>query len=109
MHVFVLKFTFIFIPFFHLSTQSKSKGYFDGIKDNLDLMPKYYPGWILRLYTDYDTDDPIFRKLCNLACDDQYSNLDICHVKNLPGTPMLDGSKVFGMNWRFFPTLDPQV
>ena len=72
-------------------------------------MPKYYPGWILRLYTDYDLDDPIFGKLCNLACDEQYSNLDICHVKNLPGTPMLDASKMFGMNWRFFPTLDPQV
>ena len=72
-------------------------------------MQKYYPDWIMRLYTDYDIEDPTFRKLCDLACDDQYSYLDICHVKQLPGTPLSDASKIFGMNWRFFPTLDPQV
>ena len=88
---------------------SKKKGYLKGIKDNLDMMQKYYPDWIMRLYTDYEIGDPIFRKLCDLACDDQYSNLDICHVKQLPGTPLSDASKIFGMNWRFFPTLDPQV
>ena len=27
----------------------------------------------------------------------------------LPGTPVTDASKIFAMNWRFFPTLDPQV
>ena len=70
-------------------------------------MSKYYPGWIARLYTDYEIKDPIFGKLCRIAC--QYSYLDICHVKDLPGTPHLDGSKFFPMNWRYFPTLDPQV
>ena len=79
----------------------------EGILGNLKLMPKYYPGWIMRLYTDYDTEDPIYRKLCNLAC--HHSNLDICHVKDLPGTPFSDASKFFPMNWRFFPTMDPQV
>ena len=70
-------------------------------------MSKYYPGWIARLYTDYEIKDPIFGKLCRIAC--QYLYLDICHVKDLPGTPHLDGSKFFPMNWRYFPTLDPQV
>ena len=70
-------------------------------------MPKYYPGWIMRLYTDYDIEDTIYRKLCNMAC--HHSNLDICHVKDLPGTPFSDASKFFPMNWRFFPTMDPQV
>ena len=72
-------------------------------------MQKFYPDWIIRLYIDYDNEDPISRKLCDLACNAQYSNLDICHVKNLPGTPLSDSSKIFGMNWRFFPTLDPLV
>ena len=72
-------------------------------------MKNYYPGWILRIYTDYDVEDPVFTKICDLACNGQYSHLDICHVKKLPGTPFSDGSKIFGMNWRFFPTLDPQV
>ena len=65
-------------------------------------MTNYYPGWIMRLYTDYDVEDPVFSKICDLACYDKYSHLDICHVKKLPGTPFSDGSKIFGMNWRFF-------
>ena len=47
------------------------------------MMTKYYPGWIMRLYTDYDMKDQMFRKLCSLAC--QYPFLDICHVEDLPG------------------------
>ena len=85
------------------------KGFVEGIQGNLDLMPIYYPGWVMRLYIGYDLDDPIIRKLCNLACKPKYSNLDICHVKQLPGTPHKDARKIFPMNWRFFPTLDPQV
>ena len=33
--------------------------------------------------------------------------LDLCHVKNIP--VLGDVSKVFAMNWRFLPMLDPQV
>ena len=86
---------------------SKLRGYLEGLEENLKLIPKYFPGWIARLYTDYETEDQIFEKLCHLAC--QHPNLDICFVKELPGTPLSDASKYFPMNWRFFPTLDPQV
>ena len=65
------------------------------------------PGWVMRLYFDLDKADPIHDALCKLACSD--TNLDICDAANLPGTPMKDATKVFAMNWRFFPTLDPQV
>ena len=34
-------------------------GYFEGIVGNLELMPTYYPGWIMRLYYDLDDKDPI--------------------------------------------------
>ena len=70
-------------------------------------MPKYYPGWTMRLYVDLDTNEPVFQDLCILACNNPI--LDICDVKNLPGTPYIDAHAVFPMNWRFFPTLDPQV
>ena len=83
------------------------KGYVDGIKSNLQLMSKYYPGWTMRLYVDFDDNDPIFQDLCILACKNPI--LDICDVKNLPGTPYIDAHAVFPMNWRFFPTMDPQV
>ena len=35
------------------------KGYFEGIVGNLELMPIYYPGWVMRVYYDLDDDDPI--------------------------------------------------
>ena len=34
-------------------------GYFEGIAENLELMPTYYPGWIMRVYYDLEDDDPI--------------------------------------------------
>ena len=45
--------------------------------------------------------------ICDLACND--NNIDICEIKKLPGTPFIDATDVFAMNWRFFPTMDPQV
>jgi len=85
----------------------KSKQYFQGISENLNLLPRFYPGWTMRLYYDLAPNDPLLVDLCSLACKD--SNMDLCYVKNLPGVPMKDATKVFAMNWRFFPTLDPQV
>ena len=34
-------------------------GYFEGIVRNLEAMPVYYPGWVMRLYHDFDDDDRI--------------------------------------------------
>ena len=42
-----------------------------------------------------------------MACE--YPILDLCNVRNLPGTPMKDAANIFPMTWRFFPTMDPQV
>ncbi len=89
------------------SNKSIEKGYFEGIIENLKLMPIHYPGWIMRLYFDLDKSDPVFDEICKLACNN--NNLDLCDAANLPGMPMRDARKVFPMNWRFFPTLDPQV
>ena len=89
------------------SDRSKMKGYFEGIVGNLKLIPKFYPGWIMRLYYDLDKNDPILKDICTLACSD--NNLDICEVKHLPGNPVIDATDIFAMDWRFFPTLDPQV
>ena len=89
------------------STVGIQRGYFGGISENLQLIQIYYPNWIMRVYVHLDDSDPVFNALCRLACSNP--NLDICDVKDLPGTPLKDTSKVFAMNWRFFPTLDPQV
>ncbi len=87
--------------------ERKSRDYFKGIQDNLKLMHYYYPGWIMRIYLDIDPKDIMMRKLCQVACGD--NTLDLCNVRHLPGTPMVDARHIYPMNWRFFPTLDPQV
>jgi len=87
------------------SQQGKERKYFQGIKDNLKEMPIFYPDWTLRLYYDLEDQHPLMKELCDLACNDP--NIDLCHVKNIP--VLGDVSKVFAMNWRFLPMLDPQV
>ena len=59
-----------------------------------------------RLYYDLTYDDPVLPKLCELSCE---GNLDLCDIQKLPGTPMPNATWMFPMNWRFLPTLDPQV
>jgi len=87
------------------STKGKERKYFQGIKENLELLPKHYPGWIIRVYYDLPLGHPVLSDLCSLACNN--TNLDICYVRNIPSSG--DIHKIFAMNWRFFPTLDPQV
>ena len=53
-----------------------------------------------------DHSGPVQADLCALTCAD--SNLDVCLVQSLPVTPKQNATNVFPMNWRFFPTLDPQ-
>ena len=61
----------------------------------------------MRVYYQLDKTDPVMTELCDLACNND--NIDLCTVDDLPGTPVRDASKMFGMIWKFFPTLDPQV
>jgi hypothetical protein len=61
----------------------------------------------MRLYINLENSDPLLKSICEFACNNTI--LDICDVANLPGTPVKNASSIFGMNWRFFPTLDPQV
>ena len=63
--------------------------YFAGLEANLKLLPKHYPGWIIRLYHDIEEDDPLMGTLCEYAC--RYPDLDLCDIKNLP-TTILEGN-----------------
>ena len=103
--------------------------YFQGVKDNLELLGQLYgDSWVMRLYYDLDpADHQLQKQLCELACTN--NNIDLCYIRlvtrkhelvnirvnkhyttrHLPGTPVTDASKIYAMNWRFFPTLDPQV
>ena len=90
------------------SKHHQEKKYFEGLKSNLALLPQYYPDWIIRLYYDpASSEDPVLPKLCHLSCSS--GHLDLCDIQRLPGTPKRNATFVFPMNWRFFPTIDPQV
>jgi len=89
------------------SSRHEEQQYYQGIEENLKLMARYYPGWSMRLYYDLDAQGKQMQNICQLAC--QNPELDLCNASALPGTPMLNAGRVFPLNWRFFPTLDPQV
>ena len=36
------------------STKSKERKYFQGIMENLSLLPIHYPGWVIRVYYDLE-------------------------------------------------------
>ena len=97
---------------FYGSTSSKMhkmKKYFVGIEENLEKMTELYgEDWVMRLYYDLEpSDQQLMGQLCDLACSN--NNIDLCNIRKLPGTPVKDATEIFAMNWRFFPTLDPQV
>ena len=78
------------------------------IQENLELLTQLYDdSWSMRLYYDLSPGDPLMSDLCHLACTN--THLDLCYIRQLPGTPVIDATDIFAMNWRFFPTLDPQV
>lgn len=82
--------------------------YFNGVVNNLKLMQELYSkDWVMRLYTDLAPTDPLMGELCTIACND--NRFDICPVSVLPLPMLANATKMFPMNWRFFPTLDPQV
>ena len=91
------------------SSVRSAKQYFVGIEENLEKMTELYgEDWVMRLYYDLDpSDQQLMDQLCDLACTN--NNIDLCNIRKLPGTPVKDATKIFAMNWRFFPTLDPQV
>ena len=91
------------------SSVHNAKQYFVGIKENLEKMTELYgEDWVMRLYYDLEpSDQQLMGQLCDLACAN--NNIDLCNIRQLPGTPVRDATEIFAMNWRFFPTLDPQV
>ena len=85
---------------------SSQRKYFLGIKENLDLMRKLYPGWTMRVYyqvNEYQAD--VMKKLCELACSEP--ELDICDINTIP--KLGNASMIYPLIWRFLPVIDRQV
>ena len=65
------------------STFPSTDDRFEGIRQNLLLVEKYYPAYTMRLYTDITetTDAKRHSNLCNMYCS--HPQLDICNVYSL--------------------------
>ena len=86
--------------------QSVKRKYFLGIKENLNLMRKFYPGWTMRLYyqvNEYQGD--VMKKLCQLACTEP--ELDLCDASDNP--KLGNATMLYPLLWRFLPVIDRQV
>ena len=79
------------------------RGYFLGIRENLNLIQQYYPGYVMRLY--YQASKTVKEQLCEIACSE--SSLDLCPASAIP--KLGNATKVYPLLWRFLPTIDPQV
>jgi len=92
--------------FFKQNITSKSDGvrqYFAGISANLLLMSELYPGFVMRLYYDVDSDTEL--ELNRLKANTP--NLDLCPADNNPRLGNM--ARLYPLIWRFLPSLDPQV
>ena len=86
--------------------QSVRRKYFLGIKENLELIRKFYPGWTMRLYyqvNEYQGD--VMKQLCELACSNM--ELDICDAT--ANSKLGNAAILYPLIWRFLPVIDRQV
>ncbi len=62
---------------------SDSDDYLEGISKNYEAIQSYYPGFIMRVYTNVSeiTEAKTHSDLCNLFCNND--NLDICDITHL--------------------------
>ena len=90
------------------SSKHQSRGYFEGIRANLDAISSFYNrDWSVRLYHNIGSKNPLMDDLCSLACAND--RLDLCPVNQQPHPLLANAVHMFPMIWRFFPTLDSQV
>ena len=85
---------------------SSQRKYFLGIKENLDLMRKFYPGWTMRVYYQVNEyQGQVIKRLCELVCSEP--ELDICDANANP--KLGNASMLYPLLWRFLPVIDRQV
>ncbi|ODM91874.1 hypothetical protein Ocin01_14808 [Orchesella cincta] len=80
----------------------KEKLWKRGLTNNLQSMRKYFPGWVIRVYSDLDDDEFI----CELRC----GNLELfwCDIRKIKSYGDLS-SQMDSRTWRFLPLGDPTV
>jgi hypothetical protein len=86
--------------------KSLERQYFLGIKENLELMRKFNPGWTMRLYYEVqEYQGNVMKQLCELTCNE--AELDLCDANTNP--KLGNATTLYPLLWRFLPVLDRQV
>eukprot|EP00091_Calanus_sinicus_P017080 TRINITY_DN36867_c0_g1_i1.p1 TRINITY_DN36867_c0_g1~~TRINITY_DN36867_c0_g1_i1.p1 ORF type:complete len:141 (+),score=20.11 TRINITY_DN36867_c0_g1_i1:32-424(+) len=67
--------------------------FFNGFQTNIDLLPKYYPGWVVRIYHDIEESDPLTEMFCEFSC--KYDYVDMCNARFLPGSILKNPKEYF--------------
>ena len=83
--------------------------YTGGFRRNLQSVKNNYPGYIMRLYHNYEQNSSMMKTMCEVFCDEPL--LDLCDIKGevLKYAYSYDLTKVPGRMWRFLPMADPLV
>eukprot|EP00095_Tigriopus_kingsejongensis_P005425 maker-scaffold576_size132709-snap-gene-0.17 protein:Tk05425 transcript:maker-scaffold576_size132709-snap-gene-0.17-mRNA-1 annotation:"hypothetical protein DAPPUDRAFT_96285" len=87
------------------AAKAQSRKYLQGIQDNLELIQKYYPGYVMRLYHNLSPESPVMESLCHLTCHEPM--LDLCDISQNPR--LGNATVLYATLWRFLPVLDVQV
>ncbi len=79
---------------------------FQGIRENLELIKKHYPGWVMRLYYDLQSEEsPVLDELCQISCSEPM--FDACDASR--NARLGNASILYPLVWRFLPAIDVQV
>ncbi|KAG4073320.1 hypothetical protein HA402_002665 [Bradysia odoriphaga] len=80
-----------------------NRNYTLDIQENLENIRLFYPGWLMRVYSDM----PLTHELCNLVCE--HSDFYFCPVEFADELGIGTVSKEFPMQWRFLVLGDNTV
>lgn len=87
------------ISFSLFQGKAMAERFIAGILANYKKMKEFYPGWVMRIYTDVNTSDLV--EFLNIP------DLYLCDTRNLPN--LGDVSQIEKTVWRFLPIGDPTV
>ncbi|CAG0889113.1 unnamed protein product [Darwinula stevensoni] len=74
-----------------------------------DSAKTWYPGWVVRIYTNYSREDENATSWMR-TIEDKFPSVDFCHVASLPGlSGDIQRVQSNGRVWRFLPMMDPLV
>ncbi|CAG0904011.1 unnamed protein product [Darwinula stevensoni] len=75
----------------------------------LDGVRKWYPGWVVRIYTNYSSENEEVASWMK-SLEEKFPIVDFCHVENLPGiVGDVQTRQSNGRVWRYLPMMDPLV